>query len=431
MRNSGTRNLGDTRIGVDVASDKNERTLLMLTNQYPSACGDSAFISNEIDYLAERFDEIYIWSYARPSEPTLPIPQNVHYVGSMNMPDALRTTPLRSSVRVVTHTLGLVLRDLQAKAIHNPRQLLRAIKHGFRASLSAQEILTATKIRGIRLEDAHLYSFWGMNCGLPVANLGGTPRTTSVRLHGYDLYEERSGGYIPFRGSLFRSTDLILPISEDGASYVRSRYPEYSDKISVQRLGTQDRGIGPSPEAGVARVVSCSYVIPVKRVPLIFRTLQIVARAHPIEWVHFGGGPGLSVLQQLIDSEGYDGLTISLKGSVPNDEVLSFYRSTPVNVFLNLSESEGVPVSIMEAMSFGIPIVATNVGGVSELLNGPERPGVLVGANPSPSESAEAVQQVLRHREVFDPRQRWLRMSSSSDLTESLVARMIQHTDRS
>ena len=35
---------------------------------------------------------------------------------------------------------------------------------------------------------------------------------------------------------------------------------------------------------------------------------------------------------------------------------------------MNVSESEGIPVSIMEASSFGIPVIATNVGGVGEIV---------------------------------------------------------------
>ena len=38
-------------------------------------------------------------------------------------------------------------------------------------------------------------------------------------------------------------------------------------------------------------------------------------------------------------------------------------QAQPYHVFLNVSSSEGVPVSIIEAMSFGIPCIATNVGG--------------------------------------------------------------------
>jgi len=36
---------------------------------------------------------------------------------------------------------------------------------------------------------------------------------------------------------------------------------------------------------------------------------------------------------------------------------------------MNLSETEGIPVSIMEAQSAGVPILATNLGGTSEIVN--------------------------------------------------------------
>lgn len=41
-----------------------------------------------------------------------------------------------------------------------------------------------------------------------------------------------------------------------------------------------------------------------------------------------------------------------------------------------MSDSEGIPVSIMEAMSFGIPVIARNVGGMSEIVN--EENGLLL-----------------------------------------------------
>ena len=40
-----------------------------------------------------------------------------------------------------------------------------------------------------------------------------------------------------------------------------------------------------------------------------------------------------------------------------------------IDLFLNVSESEGIPVSIMEAISAGIPVIATDVGGTSEIVN--------------------------------------------------------------
>lgn len=48
-----------------------------------------------------------------------------------------------------------------------------------------------------------------------------------------------------------------------------------------------------------------------------------------------------------------------------NQLVYDFYRNNDVDVFVNLSESEGIPVSIIETISFGVPVVATDVGGNS------------------------------------------------------------------
>ena len=47
---------------------------------------------------------------------------------------------------------------------------------------------------------------------------------------------------------------------------------------------------------------------------------------------------------------------------------MKVYSKVPYHVFLNVSISEGIPVSIMEALSFGIPTIATNVGGTKEIV---------------------------------------------------------------
>ena len=54
--------------------------------------------------------------------------------------------------------------------------------------------------------------------------------------------------------------------------------------------------------------------------------------------------------------------------ALPNASVKDFYSKNYVDLFINVSESEGVPVSIMEAMSAGVPCLATDVDGVSEIV---------------------------------------------------------------
>lgn len=55
-------------------------------------------------------------------------------------------------------------------------------------------------------------------------------------------------------------------------------------------------------------------------------------------------------------------------GNMENKDIMKLYSTQPFDLFINVSSSEGLPVSIMEALSFGIPCIATDVGGTSEIV---------------------------------------------------------------
>ena len=111
-----------------------------------------------------------------------------------------------------------------------------------------------------------------------------------------------------------------------------------------------------------------------------------------ISWTHFGGGPLLDELKASAKSAPQN-ISIDFTGQVAKEEVLRFYSENPVDLFVNVSESEGIPVSIMEAMSFGIPVLATNVGGVSEVVG--EGSGILVDAETTPGIIAGKILSVV------------------------------------
>jgi glycosyltransferase involved in cell wall biosynthesis len=77
-----------------------------------------------------------------------------------------------------------------------------------------------------------------------------------------------------------------------------------------------------------------------------------------------------------------------------NEAILSTYRERPFDLFVNVSSSEGVSVAIMEAMSCGIPVVATKVGGTSEIVS--DQNGVLLPKDPTPVQIAETLWETLR-----------------------------------
>jgi colanic acid/amylovoran biosynthesis glycosyltransferase len=77
------------------------------------------------------------------------------------------------------------------------------------------------------------------------------------------------------------------------------------------------------------------------------------------------------------------------KGNLNNEAIMQFYKETPINLFISLSEAEGVPVSMMEAISFGIPVLSTDVGGCKEIVT--EETGVLIPLQTEMKEIAQIV----------------------------------------
>lgn len=153
----------------------------------------------------------------------------------------------------------------------------------------------------------------------------------------------------------------------DGKQYLESKYGT-NHNISICHLGAQDRGItNPSSARNTLRIVSCARAVPVKRLDRIVEALKEI-KDISIEWTHIGGGECLDSIRE-VARDLPDNIHVKLTGTVSNDEVYQNYSTEPFHAFVNVSKSEGVPVSIMEAMSFSIPVIATAVGGTAELVD--------------------------------------------------------------
>lgn len=167
---------------------------------------------------------------------------------------------------------------------------------------------------------------------------------------------------------------------------------KYAEQMNVSYLGCIKlfEGLNPIKDKQKIRIVSCSYVHPVKRIDLIMDTLKDWTYC-AIEWVHMGNGVLLEEMQNRasVVMKENSNITIDFKGYVSNEDVQKYYTEEQVDIFINLSSSEGVPVAIMEAIAYGIPVVATDVGGVSEIID--EKHGLLI----APDAKAEEIKKEL------------------------------------
>jgi glycosyltransferase involved in cell wall biosynthesis len=193
------------------------------------------------------------------------------------------------------------------------------------------------------------------------------------RAHRGDLYEfANKYNYLPLRKKILKNIDKVFCISEDGKNYLSNKYPKYKNKIEVSRLGVlPQKKINIKSKDGIFRIVSCSYMVPVKRIHLIIDALYHISGKinRKILWTHIGNGPLEENLQTQAKKLKNVNIDYSFMGYLPNPKVQEYYKNNSVDLFLNVSESEGLPVSIMEALSFGIPVIATNVGGTKELID--------------------------------------------------------------
>jgi colanic acid/amylovoran biosynthesis glycosyltransferase len=243
------------------------------------------------------------------------------------------------------------------------------------------------------------YAFWLDTAILAagVYRLRGGQLGVVARAHGGDLYAERhSPPHIPFQQAMVELADHIAPDSAAGTDYLRSKYPQHAHKIAAALLGTDDPGFrtAASPD-GVVRIVSCAFLVSVKRIDLLVRGIAALAARNEglfIEWTHFGDGPLMPDIRSLAVSLLPDRVRWELKGHVETRAIYAWYREHPVDAFVNVSSSEGTPVSIMEAISCSIPVIATRVGGNQEITN--DSLGQLISPNPTAQEIAAAFENV-------------------------------------
>lgn len=229
-----------------------------------------------------------------------------------------------------------------------------------------------------------IYTYWFSWATLAASRLKHRYPNLKVvtRAHRADVYEyAKAGNYMPLGKRYHRHVDMIYAVSNDGKRYLMKQYGIPGGRIRVSRLGVADPGVEAraSDAEEVVHLLSVSYAKPVKRLCRLIEGLAVLKREKPnyhVEWCHIGGGPEL---KRLKDLAGELEIPAVFLGQLPNAEVIAYLKKTTVDVFVNVSASEGVPVSIMEAFSFGIPVVATDVGGTREIVS--KETGVLIPQN--------------------------------------------------
>jgi glycosyltransferase involved in cell wall biosynthesis len=365
-------------------------TLLVFTGSFPYRLAmEDTFIGPELPYLVGAFQRVILVPY-RTEGIRAAVPAGIEvdetFAREVEAGSGYPHRVRRGALSRVTRQEILARPSL----LLAPRLLRIMIGYSARAEMT-RRWLTGYLGAGGRSADSHVaYSFWcdHVATGLALTKVEARRLVAVSRAHGTDVYPERHDPpYLPGRSFTYRHLDGVFPDSERATAYLQSNYPETRSNFRVARMGVQDPGFRSRPSvAGNMHVVSCSMVVGVKRVDLIAQAIASAAKQRPdlrFEWDHFGEGDMLSEVEGIARSILPSNAVARFPGYPGTSALMEFYRTEPVDVFVNASSSEGTPVAIMEAISCGIPVLATAVGGNTEIVS--ETNGALVPADASPS----------------------------------------------
>lgn len=375
--------------------------ILFITVSYPYGTGEQ-FVASEIEYLSNKTDRITIYP-AKISGEARPLPDNVDVVRQSSLIRCL--TMLFGLLYIFIKYRKFLFGDLLSTLKEEKLRVvyLSRCAYIFVYLLRASQFVLWFDYRYKRhAQNAILYTYW-MNAeayALSIIKRDNPALKTVSRVHGGDLYSELNSGFLPFRTQIMKSLDRIFAISKHGKKYLVNRYGNnVKNKVIVSRLAVKAAfKLDVDQLDSCIIIASCSSDAPVKRISAIAQIMGNFSNivTERVIWVHLGIQRNQFIKKYGNLLKTFDNLEYVIEGVVPHKLVPAVYRKHLPHLFINLSSSEGVPVSIMEALSMGIPVLATDVGGTSELID--SQVGALVHPKINPMEVIDEIHSILKSR---------------------------------
>jgi colanic acid/amylovoran biosynthesis glycosyltransferase len=353
--------------------------LAYLTGRYPTI--SHTFILQEVRALRARGIEVDTFSIWRTDTAELLTPADRE--------EAARTfsvLPLRPLAVLSAHAIALArspsgylaaLRLSLGLAVPGVRGRLLGVSWFVEAITLWQTMAR----RGITHVHAHLNGT-APTVALVIARFGratGLPWTWSMTVHGPSEFYDVARECLPRK---LREATFVVAISDFARSQLLGLVDvEHHAKIHVVHCGVDPAAFDANPAPDAEDLDRPLHVLCVSRLTrvkghavLLGAIAQLVDQAVQVRATVVGDGPMRGALERLAAELGVDDRVV-FTGAVGHDMIRAHYAAA--DVFCLTSFAEGVPVVLMEAMAMRLPVVASQVMGVSELVEDGES-GILV-----------------------------------------------------
>lgn len=372
--------------------------LVMITGRYPYADYEP-FVTNELALIWRQFTIIRVFAQTKNDSLCAEIPPNLvssNLISTLGFRDYTQGVvlilfekffwkELKYCVLNIKHFRFMALKEVLVSALmarKTRKKMLKVLMEAQRTSVSPSRMI--------------FYCYWTDHCTLAALMLKRNfPDSKLIsRSHRWDVYDDlNKSKYLPYRKLFSEKLDAYAFISGDGLEYTRNKLGgRISSNMFVSRLGVS-KAIDAFQDFYTDRFIiySCSHVTEVKRIHLIVEALSYIDSIK-VEWHHIGGGPLMEEIIALTNRKlgAKTNIKYKLLGQIDSKQIIPIVKENQYCFLINTSISEGIPVSMMEAMSMAIPVIGTKVGGVEEIVRSGDN-GFLIDVSSSPQHLAACI----------------------------------------
>ncbi len=282
------------------------------------------------------------------------------------------------------------------KLAHQPGGIPVALKQSWYMRLLLPLFITAMLLscmRQARNSDL-IHANWSINGA--IAGLAGfmANRPVITTLRGEDV--TRAGSSWLYRNLLrlcLRGSCRIISVSQAIHERLGREFPHYRHKLVFLPNGVSGEFLHTSPATAKKpsdefRLLSIGSLIPRKSMDTLITSLTHLPTNDKVRLEIIGDGPERSRLEELIEKNDLSE-KVELPGSLPPEAIAK--RLQEADVFLLGSHSEGRPNVILESLAAGVPVIATDIDGIRELVE-EEQTGLLF----SPGDARQLAQCILK-----------------------------------
>jgi glycosyltransferase involved in cell wall biosynthesis len=206
-----------------------------------------------------------------------------------------------------------------------------------------------------------------------------------------------------------KNADCILAVSNGLKETIEKEFGISSDRIKVSMNGVDTSVFRPRNKVAQRRklglplyqtiILFVGSLVPVKGLHYLIRAMPTLRKLHGdrLLFILAGGGELETELQQKTREAGID-RQVCFIGWVPNDQISGWMNAADVLILPSLHE--GMPNTILEALACGVPVVASRVGGTTDLIQDGIN-GLLI--EPASSESiVEKLDFLIKDRGLYE-----------------------------